>query len=97
MTDNEIIIIILLFTIVVLLLAILGSISSKTDNDTKKLLKQICENTRDKTIPVKPVNVTVTKSKTTKWATCPVCDELIHSEKKHCEKCGAEIDWSDTE
>ncbi len=97
MTDSELIIIILLFTIFVLLLAILSSISTKTDKEIVKLLKQICNNTRDKTVPVKPVNVSVTKSKITKWATCPICGELIHNEKKHCEKCGAELDWSDIE
>ena len=96
MTDSELIIIILLFTLLVVLLAILSSISTKTDKDTVKLLKQICDNTRDKTIPVKPVNVSE-QTRITKWASCPVCGELIYSEKKHCEKCGAELDWGDTE
>lgn len=97
MIDFESSVILLLTLISLLLFIIVLSMPPKTDKDIKKLLKQICENTRDKTIPVKPVNVTVTESKITKWASCPICGELILDSKKHCEKCGAEIDWSDTE
>lgn len=97
MTDFESTIILLLILISLLLFIIVLSMPPKTDKDIKKLLKQICENTRDKTIPVKPVNVTVTEQKISKWASCPICGKLIHDSEKHCEKCGAKIDWSDTE
>ena len=97
MTDNEVTIIILHLIIILMLLIMAFSMPFKTDKETKELLKQICNNTRDKTIPVKPVNVTVGKARVTKFATCPCCSQLITNRTKHCENCGAEIDWSDTE
>ena len=89
--------IILLMAIVVMLMGIICSMPFKTDKETKELLKKICENTRDKTIPVKPVNVEVEKSPIGKWGNCPICSALIHNAYDHCKNCGAELDWSDTE
>lgn len=97
MTDFESTIIILLSIMSVLLFIILSSMPFKTDKDTIKLLKQICENTRDKTIPVKPVNVTTETSRVRKYAHCPVCGNLTSNYFRHCDKCGTEIDWSDSE
>lgn len=93
---SEFFIIILLSAIFTLLFVI--TIYVTTENkETKELLKQIRNNTNDKTKPVKPVNVTVSKSNIIKYANCPICEKLTSSHFKHCDNCGAEIDWSDTE
>ena len=97
MTEIETTIIALLTLIFLMLFIIVLSMPFEPNKDIKKLLKQICENTRDKTIPVKPVNVKATESKITKWGACPVCGDLIHDSEEHCRKCGAELDWRDTE
>lgn len=102
MTDQIInalaIISVLLGAIFVVSLSICFSIS-KIENMSEKtheLLKQIGENTRDKTIPLKPQDVEFKKSDI-KWGHCPTCRKLINSHNKHCGDCGTEIDWSDTE
>lgn len=97
MTDFESTIIIFLSIISVLLFALVSSMPFKTDKDTKELLKQICKNTRDKSKPVKPANITTERTRVAKFANCPICGKLISSRFKHCDNCGAEIDWSDTE
>lgn len=97
MTDFESTIIIFLSIISVLLFALVSSMPFKTDKDTKKLLKQICENTKDKSKPVKPVNITTERARVTKFAVCPICSKLISSSFKRCDNCGAEIDWSDND
>lgn len=97
MTGFENTTIILLSIIALFLFIIVSHIPFKTDKETKELLKQICNNTKDKTKPVKPVNVIVEKSSINKYAKCPICGKLTSSSFKHCDNCGVEIDWSDTE
>lgn len=97
MTDFENTIIILLSIIALLLFIIVSHIPFKTDKETKELLKQIRNNTTDKSKPVKPINVTVEKSSIRKYANCPICGKLTSNSFKHCDNCGATIDWSDTE
>ena len=96
MTDFENTIIILLSIIALFLFIIVSHIPFKTDKETKELLKQIRDNTRDKSIPVKPVNVSA-NAETTKWAYCPICKRAVHSNEKYCDRCGTGLDWSDTE
>ena len=97
MTAFEHTIIILLSIIALMLFIIASHIPFKIDKETKELLKQICINTKDKTKPVKPIDVTVENARVTKFAHCPICGKLTSSSFKRCDNCGTEIDWSDTE
>ena len=96
MTGLENTTIILLSIIALFLFIIVSHIPFKTDKETKELLKQICNNTKDKTKPVKPVNVSA-NAETTKWAYCPICKRAVHSNEKYFDRCGTGLDLSDTE
>lgn len=92
---SELFITILLSGIFTALLFIAKSVQSDLA-ETNQLLKQIRNNTTDKTIPVKPVNVSA-NYETTKWAYCPICRRSVHSNEKYCDRCGTKLDWGDTE
>lgn len=98
MTESEFMINFLLSLIVAILVVLASTLFfKKEDGEIKSLLKQICENTRDKTTPAKPVNVRPSKSEVTKWASCPACGSVVLNNKKYCDKCGQALDWSDSE
>lgn len=95
MTPAEITIIIILLSAILTVFFIIAVIISDFNKETNKLLKQIRDNTVDKSKPVKPVNVSAESTRVTRFADCPLCGRRVSSSSKHCDKCGIEIDWSD--
>ena len=96
MTASFEILITILFSGIFALLLVITTDVARYGGETKELLKEIRNNTKDKTKPVKPVMVSK-NAETTKWAYCPICRRAVHSNEKYCDRCGTGLDWGDTE
>lgn len=94
MTTEEIILITILLSAIIVVLIIIARNMLDFNKEINKLLKQISDNTLDRSKPVKPVNVRSENTRITRFADCPLCGRRISSSSKHCDKCGVELDWS---
>ena len=71
---------------------VLITIKQKLDDVARDMTK-IKQNTGQKGIKKKPLDVHVLQEKPTIMSHCPNCDELIFGEKAACDKCGQLLDW----